>query len=176
LTVRTRTGIETAATMYDSTDSQYLNEQKLKTITSGLQKRYSRLFIKMLRHNAIALADFIASVNIEINLSEKHKTNMIEVLNSLSNHFENKKSFRNMKREDIISFLDSVRKPEISDPHHKWIGTYNLYRVIDYQVLQMALLSNDVATSETKPVCCRKYSPIKKKREVNMQTNRFMDS
>jgi hypothetical protein len=31
-----------------------------------------------------------------------------------------------MARDDIISFLNSLRKPD--DPSHRWIGTYNLYR------------------------------------------------
>jgi hypothetical protein len=87
-TTRTRR-IETAAAMYDDgTDNQYF-EQKMRTITDGLQKRYSTLFTKMLTENAIALLDFIINVNTEINLSEKHKMNMMDVLYSLSNHFQN---------------------------------------------------------------------------------------
>jgi hypothetical protein len=35
------------------------------------------------------------------------------------------KPFKEMTREDIVLFLDSVRKPEATDPLHKWIGTYN---------------------------------------------------
>jgi integrase len=35
-----------------------------------------------------------------------------------------------MLREDILLFLDSYRKPENSDPLHKWIGTYNQYTVL----------------------------------------------
>lgn len=34
-----------------------------------------------------------------------------------------------MTRDDILSFLDSYRKPEVSDPLHRWIGTYNNHRV-----------------------------------------------
>jgi hypothetical protein len=37
-------------------------------------------------------------------------------------------SFREMTREDILLYLDSFRKPEASDPLHKWIGTYTLRR------------------------------------------------
>ncbi|MGI0042432.1 MAG: hypothetical protein ACRD47_01865 [Nitrososphaeraceae archaeon] len=29
-----------------------------------------------------------------------------------------------MKRDDIIAYLNSLRKPD--DPSHRWIGTYNL--------------------------------------------------
>jgi hypothetical protein len=84
------------------------------TISEGLQERYSRIFTNMLKQNAIALIDFITNLNTEINLSENHKINFIEVMNALSNYYDNKKSFRDMKRHDILPFLDSVRKPENS--------------------------------------------------------------
>ena len=44
--------------------------------------------------------------------------------------FVSQSDFREIKREEIILFLDSLRRPEASDPLHKWIGTYNLYRVL----------------------------------------------
>jgi integrase len=34
-----------------------------------------------------------------------------------------------LSREQIFEFLDRLRKPEASDPLHKWIGTYNIYRM-----------------------------------------------
>ena len=39
------------------------------------------------------------------------------------------KLFKEITREDILSFLDSFRKVESVDPLHKWIGSYNLYRI-----------------------------------------------
>jgi hypothetical protein len=41
----------------------------------------------------------------------------------------NHKDFKDIERQDVISFLDSLRKTEIADPLHKWIGTYNVYQV-----------------------------------------------
>jgi hypothetical protein len=32
-----------------------------------------------------------------------------------------------MKRENIVAYLNSLRKSEGIDPLHKWIGTYNLH-------------------------------------------------
>ena len=43
--------------------------------------------------------------------------------------FYNNKSFKQITRDDLVSFLDSFRKPESVDPLHKWIGTYNTYRI-----------------------------------------------
>jgi hypothetical protein len=33
-----------------------------------------------------------------------------------------------MTREDILVYLNNLRKPEVSDPLHKWIGSYNEQR------------------------------------------------
>ena len=30
---------------------------------------------------------------------------------------------------NLVSFLDSFRKPEEIDSLHKWVGTYNIYRI-----------------------------------------------
>jgi hypothetical protein len=39
------------------------------------------------------------------------------------------KTFHDITRQDIIDFLDSYRKPESVDPLHKWMGTYEVYRI-----------------------------------------------
>jgi integrase len=39
------------------------------------------------------------------------------------------KPIKQMGREDVLAFLDSFRKSENLGPLHKWIGTYNLYRI-----------------------------------------------
>jgi integrase len=43
--------------------------------------------------------------------------------------FKNEKLFKEITREDLLSFLDSFRRIESVDPLRKWIGTYNLYRI-----------------------------------------------
>jgi integrase len=43
--------------------------------------------------------------------------------------FNHNKPFKQIIRDDVLSFLDSLRKPEASDPLHKWIGTYNVFRM-----------------------------------------------
>lgn len=67
-------------------------------------------------------------MRVEINLSDPYRRDMIDVLTNLSK-YHNHKDFKDLTREDILSFLDSFRKSEVVDPLHKWIGTYNLYRV-----------------------------------------------
>ena len=64
----------------------------------------------------------------EMNLTDNYRRDIIRGLAHFS-IFYNNKSFKQITRDDLISFLDSFRKPESVDPLHKWIGTYNTYRI-----------------------------------------------
>jgi hypothetical protein len=44
----------------------------------------------------------------------------------LLSEFIDNKLFNEMTRDDIISFLDSIKKDDSEDIMHKWIGSYNL--------------------------------------------------
>jgi hypothetical protein len=53
---------------------------------------------------------------------------MFAQIHRVLSQFERTKS-QTLERKDVLAFLDSLRKSEITDPLHKWIGTYNVYRV-----------------------------------------------
>jgi hypothetical protein len=78
----------------------------------------------------MTICDYISSVRSEINSSDNYRKVVIMLLCDLSMFFNNNtKSFNEITRQDLLSFLDSRRKPESIDPLHKWIGTYNTYRI-----------------------------------------------
>ena len=64
----------------------------------------------------------------EINPSDNYRRDNIKLLIRFS-MFHHNKTFKQIIRDDVLSFLESLRKPEASDPLHKWIGTYNLFRM-----------------------------------------------
>jgi integrase/recombinase XerD len=127
------TTITANAAKYDNQRYCYedpYSERKINLITEGLEPRYANALGNLSKENAIAIVDFILNTKTEINLSDNHKRNYISLLTQLSKFYYNKKSFKEMNRQDILLFLDSFRKPENSDPLHKWIGTYNQYTVL----------------------------------------------
>ena len=74
------------------------------------------------------------SLNTEVNPSVNYRKDIIKCLTRFCHHKDSlyKKggsNFKQLDRNDILAFLDSLRKSEIVDPLHRWIGTYNLYRV-----------------------------------------------
>lgn len=66
----------------------------------------------------------------EINLSIGYRKANLDTLVALAKFHSNKKDFKEMIREELLLYLDSLGKPEASDPLHKWIGTYNLRAII----------------------------------------------
>jgi len=68
-------------------------------------------------------------MKIEINLSDNYRMSIIKLLTVVSLYFNNVNLFEKMERKDILTFLDSFRKTETSDPLHRWISTYNIYLI-----------------------------------------------
>jgi integrase/recombinase XerD len=103
--------------------------QKLEEATAGLTPQYIGRLKKVSKDNALAISDFILSSKAEINLSDSYRRLIITVLGKLS-EFHNQTAFRDLSREDILSYLNSLRISEVSDPLHGWIGTYDNYLTV----------------------------------------------
>jgi integrase len=120
-----------AATSTSSSDN--IIKTKIESATEGLSHScFNHLFDRVLpasRENALTICDYISSLKSEINPSDHYRKDTIILLCSLSTFFKNAKSLKEITREDVLSFLDSYRKTESIDPLHKWIGTYNIYRI-----------------------------------------------
>ena len=61
------------------------------------------------------------------NSSERHIINNLKVLLNFDKYFKSEKSLKDVKRQDILSFLDSKIKSTEVDPEKKWITTWNHY-------------------------------------------------
>jgi integrase len=115
--------------------SDTIIETKIQNATEGLSSDCFNVLHNMVlpanKENALTISDYISTLKSEINPSDGYRKNNILLLCTFSIFFKNAKSkqFKDMTREDILSFLDSLRKIESVDPLHKWIGTYNVYRI-----------------------------------------------
>jgi integrase len=79
----------------------------------------------MEQSNIALMVEYLHSKMREGFLKPSSRANTIDRLYRFS-LFHKNKSFRVMTVEDVFSFLDTLRRTEIQDPMHKWIGTYNL--------------------------------------------------
>jgi integrase len=106
-------------------------DRKIEDVTAGLRPEFSKTLYKIAsssEENALTIVNYILAMKTEINLSDNYRKDVIKLLYIFSKYNRNKQ-FKAIAREDIISFLDSFRRPEATDPLHKWIGTYNIYRI-----------------------------------------------
>ena len=103
--------------------------KKIESITKSLRKQYFKNSLVTLSkkniENARTICNYIISEQTEINIKDSTKEGKIKILVWLSNHFQDKESYRNMTRNDILEYLNTLRKSPIEDPTQKWIGSYN---------------------------------------------------
>jgi|SRR5215208_2553068 len=108
-----------------------LFERKVDLVTEGLPAGYAerlKLVSQVFQDNALIICNYIMAMKTKINPSDNYRRTNVAILTKLSKFFRNQKSFNQIGREDVLSFLDILRKPESSDPLHKWVGTY-LHRI-----------------------------------------------
>jgi hypothetical protein len=105
-----------------------LFERKIENAATGLKPACKKILKRVSKTNAVIVADYITSMQTEMNRSDDYKKAIIMLLCKFS-QINKDKTFKQMTRQDVISFLDRLRKPETADPLHKWIGTYNLYGI-----------------------------------------------
>jgi len=108
-------------------------EGKIDSVTRYNSKPYFGQALKRLAainpENAGVICDYISAEQTDINIKESTKEGKIKVLIWLSNYLANK-SFHQITKQDVLSYLNSLRKPVSEDPNHKWIGSYNTRQMI----------------------------------------------
>ncbi|MGC1929872.1 MAG: hypothetical protein WA667_12920 [Candidatus Nitrosopolaris sp.] len=113
--------------------TQKSNFPKIENATEGLPFECFNIihnrFLPANEQNAITICEYINSMKSEINPADYYRKSVILLLSRFSIFFKNAKSFEEITREDLLLFLDSFRKSEMSDPLHRLIGTYNLFRI-----------------------------------------------
>jgi integrase len=115
-------------TVFSSNDTLF--ERKIGFVTEGLQPFFVSRLKEMPEENALTIVDYIISMKNEINLSDNYRKLNIYTLYRMSKFLNNKKSYKEFTREDLLQYLDSFRRPEASDPLHQWIGSYNVERIL----------------------------------------------
>ena len=68
-----------------------------------------------------------------------------------------------MIRTDIVSFLENFRKTEEADPMHKWIGTYNIFRIHLIRFFKWLYYPDIESRSRPKPSQLENIPKLKRK-------------
>ena len=114
---------------HSQTLSDPLLDTKIEETCAGLQMSYL-IGLRSLsnENNIIPIVNYVSSMRTELNLSFNYRRDVLKLLSQFS-RYNNDINFKDITRTNIIAFLESFRKTETQDPMHKWIGTYNVYRI-----------------------------------------------
>jgi hypothetical protein len=150
-------------------DTTAIIKTKIEHVTEGLSHDcFNYLSNKVLtasigRKNALTICDYLSSLMSEVNPSDHYRRDVIMLLCNLSIFFKNIKPFKEIRREDVLSFLDSYRKPEDMDPLHKWIGTYNIYRIHLMRFFKWLYSPGVEPNKRSKPLVIENIPQLKRK-------------
>jgi site-specific recombinase XerD len=132
-------------------------DRKIRLVTEGLQPYILNYFKILGIINGTILADYIIAARSESNASDNYKKEIIKDLFKLSEFFDHQKSFKEITRDDLLLYLNSLRKSEPLDPLRKWIGTYNLRLAIFQSFFKWLHYSDIERKQRQKPSHNKKY-------------------
>jgi hypothetical protein len=94
-------------------------DRKLDIITTGARPHIKEhLLRKITRENCKIIVDYVLALLTEVGPAETYRIDTIGKLKQLA-EFHNPKSFREMTRQDVIDFLERLRRPDAVDPMHQ---------------------------------------------------------
>src|SRR5574339_567724 len=109
-------------------------QKRIEAATKSLSISYYKdTLLKLAQRNpenAKDICNYIIAEKTEINIKISTIETRIKVLVWLSNFFDDKILFREMTKDDILGYLDSLKKTTLEDESQRWIGTYNVRQII----------------------------------------------
>ncbi|MDQ6667310.1 MAG: hypothetical protein M3Y53_03670 [Thermoproteota archaeon] len=142
-------------------------ERKMEAAADGLSLDCLNLLFKKVfpysPTNAKTIADYVLALRAETNPADHYRTDLIHLLTTFSMFFKNQKTFIEISRDDLLAFLDSFRKAESVDPLHRWIGTYNVYRIHLMRFFKWLYYPDIEQKQRSKPAIIENIPQLKRK-------------
>jgi integrase len=143
----------------------------------GFTTKSSELILRdrnrLSKENALTVCNYIIAMKREINPKPSYIRYTLQILSELSKAVGIRKRFEDMaeSKDDVLLYLDSCRKLENDDPLHKWIGTYNLKRIVLIRFFKWLSYPNvanpkrrdELSAQERKPECIMDIPSLKRK-------------
>jgi integrase len=139
-----------------------LLDRNIEETAAGLTASYSKQLRSISEDNTATIVKYIAAMKNEVNLSDNYRKDLIEVLVRFSKYNDNR-PFKDLTRANIIAFLDTYRKTETQDPMHKWIGTYNIYRIYLLRFFKWLYYPDIEPSKRPKPSVIENIAQLKRK-------------
>jgi integrase len=145
-------------------------ERKITSITKSLSKPYYNKILKDLLKNSPTntkiIYDYIIAEQTELNIKDSTIEGKIKILVWLSKHHDNK-SFKEMTKQDILEYLNNLRKPSIVDPANRWVGTYNGRQMILLKFFKWIYYPNEDYRKRLTPKCMQGVRKLPRKEKTS---------
>jgi hypothetical protein len=103
-------------------------DRVIDSITVGMSRKAFNSRLKALARisfkNASTICDHILAEQTEQNIKPSTAESEVKLLIWVSRYL-NHKPFKEMTKQDVLAYLNSIRKPVSVDPQQRWIGSYN---------------------------------------------------
>lgn len=134
----------------------------IENIAEELSSIHTRNLLYATGANAFTIINYITAMKTETNYSDHYGQDTVGISCRFSKHHKNK-PFKEITRNDIIDFLESLRKTETQDPLHQWVGTYNLYRMYLFRFLKWLYSPTLEPSLRPKPSLIENIPKLKRK-------------
>jgi integrase len=151
----------------DAYDNDYDNDpnfdRKLETVTACTKPFVKEhLLNRITRDNCKVIVDYILTMQTEVSPTDTYRIDTILKLKYFA-EFHNPKSFKEITRQDVVTFLDNFRKPEQVDPLHKWVGTHEAYRIVLMRFFRWLYAPDIPQRSRPRPAVMENIPKIRRK-------------
>jgi integrase/recombinase XerD len=154
--------VSASASTSSKTAKSALLERKIDETAAGLQASVPRQLHSISETNAVTIVEYVAALKSEVNFADNYRRDVIIVLCRFS-MYHNNRAFKDLTRTDVLDFLDSHRKNETQDPLHKWIGTYNTYRMLLLRFFKWLYSPDIEPTKRQKPPVMENIPKLRRK-------------
>ncbi|MGA7543174.1 MAG: hypothetical protein WBW34_08955, partial [Nitrososphaeraceae archaeon] len=137
-------------------------DRKIDEISAGLQASFNRNLRSISEANAVTIINYITTMKTEINLSDSYRKDLIQLLSKFSRYCDNR-PFKDFTRVDVINYLETYRKTETQDSLHKWIGTYNIFRIHLIRFFKWHYYPDTEPSKRAKPSVVENIAQLKRK-------------
>ncbi|HKO63782.1 MAG TPA: hypothetical protein VJU13_01145 [Candidatus Nitrosocosmicus sp.] len=126
------------------------------------------------QENADTICKHILTEQTEFNIKNSTKEGKIKTLVWLSNFFEDKKRYQDMAKDDILSYLNNLRKPQ--EDGNGWINTYNNRQMVFLKFFKWLYNQNEPElTKRTTPSCMIGIKRLSKREKTSYKPSDVWD-
>jgi integrase/recombinase XerD len=126
-------------------------EQKIREATEPMPRSCYKKLVRLGNGNGVIIANYLIKYKLEASKGVEDSTR-VTVCNNLG-VFARKvnKPFKKVTRQDVLLFLNGLKKSKAKDPRQKWRGTYKLYSFYIVQFFKWLYHPDDPPTRRKTP-------------------------